>query len=211
MQHVTLGTLEVGRIGLGRMGMSIAYTGAGQRRRRVRPRHPPGPRPRRHPDRHRRDLRAVHQRGTGRPGHQGPARPGGAGHQVRPRLPRGRRSGHLDSSPANVRTALEGSLQRLGTDHIDLYYQHRVDPDDAHRGHRRRPRRAGRRGQGPPHRPVRGLGRTPSAAPMPSTRSPRCSPSTRCGPGTRRPRTCCPSCGSWASASCRTRRSARAS
>ena len=35
----------------------------------------------------------------------------------------------LDSSPANVRTAVEGSLQRLGTDHIDLYYQHRVDPD----------------------------------------------------------------------------------
>ena len=36
--------------------------------------------------------------------------------------------GHLDSSPANVRTAVEGSLRRLGTDHIDLYYQHRVDP-----------------------------------------------------------------------------------
>ena len=36
--------------------------------------------------------------------------------------------GHLDSSPANVRTALEGSLRRLGTDHVDLYYQHRVDP-----------------------------------------------------------------------------------
>jgi aryl-alcohol dehydrogenase-like predicted oxidoreductase len=34
----------------------------------------------------------------------------------------------LDSSPANIRAAVEGSLQRLGTDHIDLYYQHRVDP-----------------------------------------------------------------------------------
>jgi aryl-alcohol dehydrogenase-like predicted oxidoreductase len=34
----------------------------------------------------------------------------------------------LDSSPANVRRACEGSLERLGTDHIDLYYQHRVDP-----------------------------------------------------------------------------------
>jgi aryl-alcohol dehydrogenase-like predicted oxidoreductase len=34
----------------------------------------------------------------------------------------------LDSSPANIRTAAEGSLRRLGTDHIDLYYQHRVDP-----------------------------------------------------------------------------------
>ncbi|MGW2170538.1 aldo/keto reductase [Streptomyces sp. NPDC001705] len=35
----------------------------------------------------------------------------------------------IDSSPANVRTAVEGSLRRLGTDHIDLCYQHRVDPD----------------------------------------------------------------------------------
>jgi aryl-alcohol dehydrogenase-like predicted oxidoreductase len=34
----------------------------------------------------------------------------------------------LDSSPASVRTAVEGSLRRLQTDHIDLYYQHRVDP-----------------------------------------------------------------------------------
>jgi len=37
--------------------------------------------------------------------------------------------GVLDSSPANVRAAVEGSLARLGTDHIDLYYQHRVDPN----------------------------------------------------------------------------------
>jgi aryl-alcohol dehydrogenase-like predicted oxidoreductase len=35
----------------------------------------------------------------------------------------------LDSSPANIRTAVEGSLKRLGTDRIDLYYQHRVDPN----------------------------------------------------------------------------------
>src|SRR6476659_1076205 len=32
-----------------------------------------------------------------------------------------------DSSPASIRTAVEGSLRRLGTDHIDLYYQHRLD------------------------------------------------------------------------------------
>src|SRR6266851_2163919 len=38
-------------------------------------------------------------------------------------------TGLLDSSPANIRTALEGSLKRLGTDRIDLYYQHRVDPN----------------------------------------------------------------------------------
>jgi aryl-alcohol dehydrogenase-like predicted oxidoreductase len=37
--------------------------------------------------------------------------------------------GVLDSSPANIRIALEGSLKRLGTDRIDLYYQHRVDPN----------------------------------------------------------------------------------
>ena len=36
--------------------------------------------------------------------------------------------GVLDSSPANIRAAVEGSLKRLGTDRIDLYYQHRVDP-----------------------------------------------------------------------------------
>ena len=35
--------------------------------------------------------------------------------------------GVLDSTPANIRTAVEGSLERLGTDRIDLYYQHRVD------------------------------------------------------------------------------------
>ncbi|MFF2032393.1 aldo/keto reductase [Arthrobacter sp. NPDC058192] len=35
--------------------------------------------------------------------------------------------GVTDSSAANIRTAVEGSLRRLGTDHIDLYYQHRVD------------------------------------------------------------------------------------
>ena len=37
--------------------------------------------------------------------------------------------GVLDSSPANIHTAVEGSLKRLGTDRIDLYYQHRVDPN----------------------------------------------------------------------------------
>jgi len=35
----------------------------------------------------------------------------------------------IDGSPANARRAIEGSLQRLGTDHVDLYYLHRVDPD----------------------------------------------------------------------------------
>jgi aryl-alcohol dehydrogenase-like predicted oxidoreductase len=35
----------------------------------------------------------------------------------------------LDGTPENVRHACDGSLRRLGVDHIDLYYQHRVDPD----------------------------------------------------------------------------------
>ena len=34
----------------------------------------------------------------------------------------------VDGSPLNVKRACEGSLERLGTDYIDLYYQHRVDP-----------------------------------------------------------------------------------
>ena len=34
----------------------------------------------------------------------------------------------IDGSPAYVRSACEASLRRLGVDHIDLYYQHRVDP-----------------------------------------------------------------------------------
>ena len=33
-----------------------------------------------------------------------------------------------DSRPETIRGAVEGSLRRLGTDHIDLLYQHRVDP-----------------------------------------------------------------------------------
>jgi len=43
------------------------------------------------------------------------------------RLPDG--SAITDGSPANVRRAVEGSLSRLGVDHIDLYYQHRIDPN----------------------------------------------------------------------------------
>jgi aryl-alcohol dehydrogenase-like predicted oxidoreductase len=36
--------------------------------------------------------------------------------------------GGLNSRPDRIRKALEGSLRRLRTDHVDLYYQHRVDP-----------------------------------------------------------------------------------
>lgn len=34
----------------------------------------------------------------------------------------------IDGSPAYVRKSIDGSLARLGVDHVDLYYQHRVDP-----------------------------------------------------------------------------------
>jgi aryl-alcohol dehydrogenase-like predicted oxidoreductase len=37
--------------------------------------------------------------------------------------------GAQDGSPEHVRISIEGSLERLGTDHVDLYYQHRVDPN----------------------------------------------------------------------------------
>jgi len=40
----------------------------------------------------------------------------------------GRPPGQLDSSAESIKKAVEGSLTRLQTDHIDLYYQHRVDP-----------------------------------------------------------------------------------
>ncbi|MBK4346735.1 aldo/keto reductase [Lacisediminihabitans changchengi] len=35
----------------------------------------------------------------------------------------------LDGSPKNVRLSIEGTLTRLGTDYVDLYYQHRMDPN----------------------------------------------------------------------------------
>ncbi len=41
----------------------------------------------------------------------------------------GAHRGGVNSKPAQIRSAVEGSLKRLGTDYIDLYYQHRVDPD----------------------------------------------------------------------------------
>src|SRR5262245_43600526 len=38
-------------------------------------------------------------------------------------------AGPLDGSAEHVTSSVDGSLKRLGTDHIDLYYQHRVDPE----------------------------------------------------------------------------------
>jgi aryl-alcohol dehydrogenase-like predicted oxidoreductase len=38
-------------------------------------------------------------------------------------------SRRIDGTPGNVRRSIDGSLFRLGVDHVDLYYQHRIDPD----------------------------------------------------------------------------------
>ena len=40
----------------------------------------------------------------------------------------GKGGGAIDGRPAHVHEACEASLRRLGVDHIDLFYQHRVDP-----------------------------------------------------------------------------------
>lgn len=39
------------------------------------------------------------------------------------------RSLHLDSRPETIRKSLEKSLERLQTDHVDIYFQHRIDPN----------------------------------------------------------------------------------
>jgi aryl-alcohol dehydrogenase-like predicted oxidoreductase len=129
MRHVTLGTLDVGRIGLGCMGMSAAYTGAGSDDAE--------------------SIRTIHRAldlGTNlidTAEIYGPiTNEDLVGRAIKGRRDEvvlatkfgfishdGRGPGHRDSSPANIRTAIEGSLARLGTEYVDLYYQHRVDPN----------------------------------------------------------------------------------
>ncbi|RLP85376.1 aldo/keto reductase [Micromonospora sp. CV4] len=129
MRTVKLGELEVARIGLGAMGMSHGYSGAGSDDAE--------------------SIRTIHRAlelgvtliDTAEI--YGPY----VNEELVGRALQGRRDqvvlatkfglishdgrvpGGLDSSPDNIRTAVEGSLKRLGTDHIDLYYQHRVDPN----------------------------------------------------------------------------------
>lgn len=128
MKHIELADLDVARIGLGAMGMSFAYTGAGTDDAE--------------------SIRTIHRAidlgvtliDTAEI--YGPY----VNEELVGRALKGRRDdvvlatkfgvishpgegpGHLDSSPESIRVAVEGSLQRLGTDRIDLYYQHRVDP-----------------------------------------------------------------------------------
>jgi aryl-alcohol dehydrogenase-like predicted oxidoreductase len=129
MKHVSLGGLDVSRLGLGTMGMSAFYTGANVD-----------------------DAESIRTiRGALDLGitfidtaeAYGPYRNEElVGRAIADRRDQvvlatkfgliSRRDGEqrgLDSRPENVRIAAEGSLRRLGTDHIDLYYQHRVDPD----------------------------------------------------------------------------------
>jgi len=127
MRSTHLGDLEVSRIGLGAMGMSGSYGAATDEAESIRTIHRAldlgvtlldtaevyGPY-------HNEELvgRAIKDR---RDQVVLATKFGFISHTGRPQ-------GSLDSSPASIRIAVEGSLARLGTDHIDLYYQHRVDP-----------------------------------------------------------------------------------
>lgn len=132
MKHVTLGTnsgaLDVGRLGLGCMGMSAFYSGAGRDdaasiaviRRAM-------------------DLGVTFFDTAEIYGpylNEELLAKALAGHRdevvVATKfgtiLHRGDGTRGLDGSPENVRLSVEGSLRRLNTDRIDLYYQHRMDP-----------------------------------------------------------------------------------
>jgi aryl-alcohol dehydrogenase-like predicted oxidoreductase len=132
MKHVSLGGLDVSRIGLGAMSMAGTYTGGGglddaESIRAIR---------------RALDLGVTHidTAEIYGPFHSEEI----VGEAIKGRRDEvvvatkfglvshfGRQGRVIDSSPANVRAAIEGSLKRLGTDRIDLYYQHRVDPNTA--------------------------------------------------------------------------------
>ena len=129
MKNAKLGDLTVSRIGLGAMGMSFAFTGAGSDDAE--------------------SIRTIHRALDLGVNFIDTAEVYGpyvneelVGKAIKDRRDEvvlatkfgmishtGRDQGQLDSSPASIRTAVEGSLRRLDTDHIDLYYQHRVDPN----------------------------------------------------------------------------------
>ena len=166
-----------------------------RRLRGPRPRrgHRPGARPRGHPARHGRRLRPARVRGGRRARHPGPTGRGGAGHEVRAAAP-----GRLRRRPASAWSStaapptpvecIDGSLRPpRRRPHRPL-----LPPPSRHRGPDRGDDRGdgrdGRRRQGPPPRPVRGVGRHDPPGQWPSTRSPRSRPSTRSGAATSRRR-----------------------
>ncbi|MFC9659621.1 aldo/keto reductase [Nocardia sp. NPDC127606] len=130
MKHASLGALQVSRIGLGAMTMAGTYTTGGGLDDDE-------------------SIRTIHRALDLGVTHIDTAEIYGPFHseEVVGRAIAGRRDevviatkfgivshsnggpGVIDSSAGNVRAAIEGSLKRLGTDRIDLYYQHRVDPD----------------------------------------------------------------------------------
>ena len=78
-----------------------------------------------------------------------------------------------DARPAAVKTWLAYTLQRLGTDYVDIYRPARLDAERADRGDGRRHRRPGEGRLRPPHRPVRGRRRDhPPRRRRPSHRRP---------------------------------------
>jgi aryl-alcohol dehydrogenase-like predicted oxidoreductase len=129
MKKITLGTngLEVSRLGLGCMGMSAFYTGAGDEAGSIATIHRAlelgvtffdtaemyGPY-------ENEKLLAKAFKGR-REDAVIATKFGTLNHATNERT--------LDGSPANVRASVEGSLERLQTDYIDLYYQHRMDPN----------------------------------------------------------------------------------
>ena len=130
MKHVSLGGLDVSRIGLGAMTMAGVYTTGGGLDDTE-------------------SIRTIHRALDLGVTHIDTAEIYGPFHseEIVGKAIKGRRDdvvvatkfglvshagggpGVIDSSPGNVKAAVEGSLLRLGTDHIDLYYQHRVDPN----------------------------------------------------------------------------------
>lgn len=115
----------------------------------------------------------------------------------------------LDGSPENVRRSIDGSLRRLGTDYLDLYYLHRVDPATQIE------ETVGAMAELVAQGKVRHIGLSEAstmtcAARTRSTRSPRSRPSIRSGPATSNKRYC-PPAASLASASSLTLHSGAAS
>ena len=123
---------------------------------------------------------------------------------------RTRPSGSSTARPRTCGARVEASLKRLGMDHIDLYYQHRIDPDVPIEETVGAMAELVEAGQGPlPRPPARPRPRR-SAARTRCTRSPPSRASTRSGRAMSRRRSC-RRCASSGSASSRTRRSAAAS